>query len=265
MIVDKIIEIKICSKNLNHFKNIGYIVNVGDTVKIPVEHLSYGSGIKIGVKCDICGTYRCVRYQDHFKILEKNDGKYKCQSCNLKIISNEICGDLKNISCVESIKEKKIKTNLMKYGVDNPSKVDDFKKKKIETNLKNNGCEYSQQNSIIFQKTLLSGKRIRNYDGKIYFQGSYEKDFLDLCKDLNIIDGISKPKSISYYYNNKLSYYHPDFYIEKLNLILEIKSTYWFNKHKEKNELKFKSTVEQGYNFILILNKNYDEFVQLIR
>ena len=54
--------------------------------------------------------------------------------------------------------------------------------------------------------------------------------------------------------------YLPDFYISGLNLIIEIKSTYYFNLHKEKNIKKIESVKDNGYNFILILDKNYKEF-----
>lgn len=33
---------------------------------------------------------------------------------------------------------------------------------------------------------------------------------------------------------------------------------------KELNDLKFKKTKESGYNFICIIDKNYDEFIKKI-
>jgi hypothetical protein len=52
----------------------------------------------------------------------------------------------------------------------------------------------------------------------------------------------------------------PDFFIENKNLIIEIKSTYYFNLHKEKNILKKNYTISSGYNYLLIVDKDYDEF-----
>jgi len=54
--------------------------------------------------------------------------------------------------------------------------------------------------------------------------------------------------------------YFPDFYFSSLNLIIEIKSTYIYNLQKEKNDLKKESVLNNNYNYILILDKNYDEF-----
>ena len=58
-----------------------------------------------------------------------------------------------------------------------------------------------------------------------------------------------------YEYNGKEKYYHPDFFIEELNLIVEIKSDYYYDLYLEKNIRKKKSCIEQGYDFIFIINK----------
>jgi hypothetical protein len=52
--------------------------------------------------------------------------------------------------------------------------------------------------------------------------------------------------------------------LENLNLIIEIKSSYWFNKHYNKNIEKQKICKENGYNFIFIIDKKYDIFDKMI-
>jgi very-short-patch-repair endonuclease len=59
--------------------------------------------------------------------------------------------------------------------------------------------------------------------------------------------------------------YFPDFYIEKLNLIIEIKSEYYYYLNLEKNIAKEKACLEQGYKYILIIDKNYKEFENTIK
>lgn len=86
-------------------------------------------------------------------------------------------------------------------------------------------------------------------------------DFLEFCDNNNILNKISKIKSIKYEYENKLKYYHPDFFIEELNLIIEIKSDYYYELYLEKNICKKKYCIEQGYDFIFIINKDYIEFL----
>jgi len=95
----------------------------------------------------------------------------------------------------------------------------------------------------------------------LYYQGTYEFDFLN--NYYNKIE-ISKVKTIKYIYENCKKCYHPDFYYEKLNLIIEIKSDYTFNKELDKNLAKRKACIEQGYDFIFIINKKYEEFDKLI-
>lgn len=76
--------------------------------------------------------------------------------------------------------------------------------------------------------------------------------------------GISRCKSIKYFYDNKNRIYFPDFYYEPLNLIIEIKSTYTYNLHLERNIEKEKYCKLLNYNYIVIINKNYDEFEKIL-
>ena len=75
---------------------------------------------------------------------------------------------------------------------------------------------------------------------------------------------IEKPKSIKYNYNNETKVYFPDFYLPEYNLIVEIKSKYTYELHKELNECKKLSVLERGYNFIFIIDKNYIDFIKFI-
>ena len=80
----------------------------------------------------------------------------------------------------------------------------------------------------------------------------------------DIIEIQKKSKSIKYIFDNKNKIYYPDFYYAPLNLLIEIKSEYTFNKELNKNLAKQKSCLDNGYNFIFIINKNYDEFQELL-
>jgi hypothetical protein len=160
--------------------------------------------------------------------------------------------------------EKIKQTNLEKYGVENVFQNEDTKNKIKTSNLEKYGVEYPQQNIEILKKSLNSGKKIIKFDN-LFYQGSYEKDFISFCEKNNILYLISKPKkSIKYIFNNKVCYYHPDFYIKKLNMFIEIKSNYWWNKLLEKNLIKEKITKEQGYNYLVIMDKNYTKFQEIV-
>lgn len=153
-------------------------------------------------------------------------------------------------------KEKVKKTSLIKYGKEYYSSSTECRNRVKETCLEKYGCEHPSQNPEIFKKQQLSGYRIKRYNN-LYYQGTYELDFL-----MNFYDKlkIEKPKSIRYIYNDKTKIYFPDFYIPEYNLIVEIKSKYTYDLHKEINECKRKSVLENGYNFILIIDKDYTEF-----
>ena len=76
---------------------------------------------------------------------------------------------------------------------------------------------------------------------------------------------IEKPKFIRYNYNDKIKVYFPDFYLPEYNLIVEIKSKYTYGLHRERNESKKLGVLEKGYNFIFIIDKDYNEFEKLIK
>jgi hypothetical protein len=64
--------------------------------------------------------------------------------------------------------------------------------------------------------------------------------------------------------SGKKKVYHSDFYISEIDLVIEIKSSYWYYKLLEKNKAKINYT-KKHHNFILILDKNYDDFNDLLK
>jgi hypothetical protein len=71
---------------------------------------------------------------------------------------------------------------------------------------------------------------------------------------------IENGPTIKYKFNNKEKIYFPDFYLPELNLIIEIKNSYLFKKNYEIINIKELYVKNKGYNYILILDKNYNEF-----
>jgi hypothetical protein len=114
------------------------------------------------------------------------------------------------------------------------------------------------QNPTIFKKQLLSSYKIIYYNEELFSQGSYELDFLNYCDKNNIIDIISNGPSLEYELNGKKHIYHVDFFIEKYNLIIEIKSSYTYNYDLDKNLVKREYSEKLGYNFLFIIDKNYE-------
>lgn len=186
----------------------------------------------------------------------------------------------------EEIKEKAKQTLLSKYGVENAFHLEYFKEKAKQTCLLKYGVEHPLQNNYIYkkiEKTCLSKygvrhpsqfneihikqqksslKRIHYHNSTLYYQGTYEKDFLD--KYYNNID-IENGPTIKYNYEGDNNIYYSDFYIKSKNLIIEIKSDYYYKLHLNKNLTKQKSCIEQGYNFIFIINKDYSKLNEIIK
>jgi hypothetical protein len=152
------------------------------------------------------------------------------------------------------VKEKKKKTKLEKYSNENYINLEKMK----QTSFEKYGVNYPIQNIDIFNKQRISGFKLKHYkETNLTYQGSYELDFLEKFSDkINIKNGTTIK-----YSTNKV--YFPDFFISELNLIIEIKSEYTLNLHKEKNLEKQKACLEQGFNFIFIIDKDYTKFNEL--
>ena len=154
--------------------------------------------------------------------------------------------------------DKNRKTNIEKYGVDWFSKTELFGEKCKRVWFENYGVEHPSQSSIVAEKTLGGYKKSwHEYtlpSGKIIKLQGYEPQVFDeLLKIYNENEILYKKGSVPQIWyidkNNKRHRYFPDFYIPKDNLIIEVKSTFTYNKELEKNLLKEKSAREGGYNF----------------
>jgi len=181
------------------------------------------------------------------------------------------------------ILEKRNNNNKEKYGVKHYTQTKEYIKKTAITCLDryNNrtflgsdlcqkisrktcnekyGVDYPSQNYEIHKKQFPKMKM--HYIG-IKYQGSYEKDFLDLCQMMNL--NVIRGKTINFRYKNKKTVYFSDYYLKDFNLIVEIKSWYIYELHKDLNLAKRKSVISQGYNFMFIIDKEYTNFIRLLK
>lgn len=81
-------------------------------------------------------------------------------------------------------------------------------------------------------------------------RSSYEKMFLDFAEKYGYT--ISVPERISYEHEGSSRHFYPDFYIEELDLIVEIKSNWTWNQQLDLNISKMVCTIEQGYDIVFI-------------
>lgn len=113
-----------------------------------------------------------------------------------------------------------------------------------------------------FDKAFLNGagknSSIKFYDNNLFYQGSYEKHFLDYMFNNNI-KNIKRGERFNYYFKNKNKQYRSDFMLN--DIIFEIKSSWTYGKKDEnrrnKNHSKFKSVINRGFKLFVIFDKKY--------
>jgi hypothetical protein len=236
--------------------------------------------------CCECGS------PTNFKSLKDGYSKTCNVSCSNKYRNKlllEKFGVVNNFQ-LESIKNKSKETIKEKYGVENVSQSNVIKQKKIDTCLKNYGVEWPSYSKTILdrqatnnlkkygvfnvmhvnaiaQKAALNGggrasahKYITKFGNELLVQGTYEKLFVNFCEDNNIY--IENGPCIDYIKDSKKHRYFIDFkvVIENQIKLVEIKSTYWYNKYKETVDLKNKYALEyakkNNYYYHFIVNDN---------
>ncbi|MEN6623691.1 MAG: hypothetical protein ABFD50_19355 [Smithella sp.] len=129
-------------------------------------------------------------------------------------------------------------TWMERYGVDNPTKNIDVAHSVMLSNAKS---EYKTKSM-----TLPSGKEIR-------YQGFENIAINDLLKsgvaEDEIITGPGNVPHIEYEFEGKTLRYYPDIYIPTLNLLIEVKSKYTWNKYRLKNLAKRQACIDAGFKF----------------
>jgi hypothetical protein len=103
MIIDKFVTIKGHPRNFSFYKNLGYSPEIGKEFDVTPNHIKPGSPVIINCKCDNCDLKISMEYRFYFSYTKGLSEPYYCISC-------------------KSIKSKK--TNITKYGFDNPMKSD---------------------------------------------------------------------------------------------------------------------------------------------
>lgn len=161
------------AKNKKHYVDLGYpFTKLKDTFEAKVEHLTRCSRAKVLVKCDYCGKeYECVWQHYYSKKVHS-------------ILPTDACKDCCELKAVEAIEtkygsfsemhfasdEKRKRTNMEKYGCDNPFGNEEIKQKIKNTNLEKYGYECAMQHPDVVKKgqqTCLEKYGVINY-GKIY-------------------------------------------------------------------------------------------------
>ena len=167
----------------------------------------------------------------------------------------ELYGD-ENYNNREQAKE----TCLKKYGVNHNMKTDDCKEKSKQTCKKNHGVEYPTQSREVFLKGIKTRFKIEKYgDTSLFYQGGYEKYFLEQIEKKSLLTEVSNGKSYDYILNEESHVYHSDFLFR--GITIEIKSDWTYNKSgadidsELENEAKWQAVKDSGDKLVVLWSK----------
>jgi|AntAceMinimDraft_18_1070375.scaffolds.fasta_scaffold03816_3 hypothetical protein len=212
--------------------------------------------------CVICGKptkFESIKYG------YKNCCSIKCKNIYAHIQSKQACNKKYKVDYPlqsKEIQETMKKTVQSKYQCDYYVQSKEYKK---EMMLRYNVESTLQSTELFnkgFKKRIQSGLKIKNFrDTNLTYQGSYELDFLEKFYDkIDIKNGASVP----YLFEGKNKVYHSDFYIPSKNLIIEIKNSYLYERDKSKIKAKEKAIVSNDFKYMIIIDKNYSNFLNLV-
>lgn len=164
----------------------------------------------------------------------------------------------------EELFSKMKNTNMKLYGVEYYSSTDDWYDKCVKTALEKYGKDWVSKVDSINYKQQSGGYSYYDFEfpsGKVVRVQGYEPKVLaKLVIDYNEDDIIVGVQNIineigffHYEYKGKTHRYYPDIYIKSENKVIEVKSTYTFNKEKDKNLLKRESVLNKNINFKFII------------
>jgi len=156
----------------------------------------------------------------------------------------------------QEVRDKIIAANLSRYGVKYGVETQEVKDKIVATNMKKYGVKSPPQSQEIQEKIQKNAKKYKPYtmpSGEIRQIQGYEHFALDILLKEYTAEQIKSNRSevprITYKINEESKYYFPDLYIPHKNLIIEVKSTWTYQKEEEKNRIKAAATRACGYEF----------------
>ena len=198
------------------------------------------------------------------KIKETNLERYGVEnpSQSLEIKDKKKDTNLKNRGVYHNMKSKdvrdKVKLSCLKrYGVEYCLQSEEVKEKSRITNLQRYGVEYPVQNPEILDKILKSAFSLKDYtlpsESVIKIQG-YEHfaldELLQIYTEEDIVTGVTNVPRITYTDSEGKKHYHtPDIYIKSENRIIEVKSTWTFEKKEDNVLLKQTFAKQEGYHY----------------
>lgn len=149
-------------------------------------------------------------------------------------------------------------TRIARYGVPHYTSASEFSNKVAQTNMRVRGVRHHMQDDLAFKTSQKAQLRLKHHvttDGGHFDCQGYEPHMLDLLVSHGIssTDITTSIKSIHYEWDNKHRRYFPDIYVRSLNLMVEVKSEYYFNRDYKQNMVKHHATKAAGFDHIIVV------------
>jgi hypothetical protein len=240
MILTSEVNIFIKGISIKRYRDLGYSINTKEKNIIKVKDLPKKSSIKVLVKCDNCGSEKLLKIQDYY-LSYKND-KYSCNKCG---------------------KDNYKQTMIKKYGVENSFQLNEVKKlsketKKIKYNDENYNNRKKAKNTCIEKYNVENPQQAKEIKNKTN-ETNFKKYGFNVASKSEIVKAKAKKHNLDIW--NSSCTLHSDLLKDKIKEIFIDK--YGVDNPMKNYEIMKKSQI-LGFNYIVIINKNYDEFNERI-
>lgn len=164
MLLNKNITIKGHSRNIKHYKKLGYDIKVGQEIEIKTQDLMKGSTTKVLVMCSNCKSKKNVVFKDYINYTNNLEDHYYCNKCRHLKIKDTVLNKygVDNVMKIDSVKEKFNNSINTKYGVSHYSKTHEYKNKYKSTCRKKYGVDNVSNLQKI--KDKISKQKIENFN-----------------------------------------------------------------------------------------------------
>ena len=237
-----------------------------------IDQTIYTPQTKLGSRTIINGLCSCGQeFSKYFEIINKEAGMFciECTKRNAVLKREEYClkhFNVKSTSQLPSFKENRENTCLERYKVKHALQVPEFKEKQENTCLERFKTKYPMQVPEIAEKSFKSSHKIKHFSmpsGTIINIQGYEPYALEILLQTydedDIVTGSTNVPEIWYMHENEQKRHFVDIYLKSTNTCIEVKSTWTYEKEKEKVLAKQQGSKELGFNYeIWIISQKGD-------
>ena len=167
MLLTKTVTVKLNSRNIQHYENLGHKmprqldnkernrIPRGSEIEVQVKDLSKGSHVLVKVKCDYCDTIKEVPYKEYLRDHDEEFGdcctkhRYiKAQNTMIQSYGTHISYEIPGV--IDKVKE----TNLQKYGTEWQMQSSIVQQKSRESFKEKYGVEHALQHPLFMNKFI---------------------------------------------------------------------------------------------------------------